>query len=183
MAKVWKKWDLGGGGLQSANIALLRYRKRPGPAYALWLLFPLGAHALYLNAYARAAIYMVATVIAAIVAWSGYPIAGLALIGCVALFALYDLVWIDRRITELNKALRIAVSLQAGGGAPRTFTGRYQDPDLDTYLKEKEQERAGHTPLTPPVRATGRSRSASFAEQEAQLRALTGKGSSKTRKE
>ena len=41
--------DLAGGGLQSANLRLARLLKRRRIAYALLILFPLGAHRLYLE--------------------------------------------------------------------------------------------------------------------------------------
>ena len=41
--------DLAGGGLQSANLRLARLLKRRRIAYALLILFPFGAHRLYLE--------------------------------------------------------------------------------------------------------------------------------------
>lgn len=181
MAKVWKKWDLGGGGLQSANIALARQRKRRVTAYALWPLFVTGAHAFYLDARLHAAAYLVATGFAVAAAVLGHGQAALILLTLMGLFALYDLIWIDQRIIALNKALRIAVSLQNSPGAPARFTGRYEDPDLDSYVKQKEQERGGHAPGAGKTPETPSGRAASFAEQEALLRALAQKGD-KTRK-
>jgi hypothetical protein len=170
MAKAWKKWNLEGGGLQSTNLALARGRKHRFLAYLLWPLFPAGAHAFYLAAYPRAAGFVSAGVAMLALFATGHRAAAAAVFGITLLFACYDLFWIDRRVVNLNKQLRLALSLRPGHGAPATFSGHYRDDNLDTYLEEKERERAGHSPLKIHEEAgTRQGRAPSFSEQEAHL--------------
>ncbi|MHB1529640.1 MAG: TM2 domain-containing protein [Acidiferrobacteraceae bacterium] len=174
MAKAWKKWNLEGGGLQSTNLALARGRKHRFLAYLLWPLFPAGVHALYLAAYLRAAGFVSAGIAMLALFATGHHVAAATAFGITFLFACYDLFWIDRRVVDLNKQLRLTLSLRPGHGAPATFSGHYRDDNLDTYLKEKERERAGHSPLeirgATDVR---KDRPPSFSEQEAQLQKQT----------
>ena len=171
MAKAWKKWDLGGGGLQSTNIALIHRRKRRIFAYLLWPLFPTGAHAWYLAAPARAGTFLASGIVAVVSFATGQTLIGILVVAAAFLCAAYDLFWIDRRIIELDKLLRLAISLRPGTGAPAKFAGRYQDDGLDAYLEVKASERAGH-PASPAVPGPlpGTRRPPSFAEQEALLR-------------
>ncbi|MHB1951382.1 MAG: TM2 domain-containing protein [Acidiferrobacteraceae bacterium] len=172
MAKAWKKWDLGGGGLQSANLALARHRKRPLIAYLLWLLFPLGGHAWYLAAPVRGAVFLGFGLLALASVIAGHAEIGLFIIAAEFLYAIRDLFWVDRRLVELDKQLRLALSLRPGSGAPPAFAGRYTDDGLDTYLAEKSSERAGHLPpgAASHHSSSGNNRVPSFAEQEALLR-------------
>ena len=172
MAKAWKKWDLGGGGLQSANLALMRRRKRRVFAYLLWPLFPTGAHAWYLAAPARGGAFLASGIVALLSFATGHALIGALVIAAAFLYAVHDLFWIDRRIIELDKLLRLAISLRPGTGAPPTFRGRYADNDLDAYLDVKASERAGHpaSPTAPEPPTSGTRRPPSFAEQEAALR-------------
>lgn len=174
MAKTWQKFDFGGAGLQTANLVLARRLRRPGIAYALWLAFPLGLYNWYLRAPWRGAGYALAVVaviaLAYLVSW---PMATI-LAGAIALLALYDLYWIDRRIVALNKAIRMEVYLGTGAAPPANYRGRYRDEDSDiaSYIADKERERAGHAaPTTAPGSGTGK-RAPSFAAQEALLREL-----------
>ncbi len=173
---TWKRLDLDGGGLQSANMAFARLRKRRLLGFVLLLLFPLGLHRAYLEDRQGAWAYRLASLLAMGAYFAGYP--ALALILCLGLcvYALYDLRWIDRQVVRLNKALRLRVCLKPGPGIPPGFKGRPGEVDavLADYLRQKEQERAGQGPVAgeqaadPPVR-----HAPSFAEQEAWLKGVS----------
>jgi hypothetical protein len=140
--------DLAGGGLQSANLRLARLLKRRRIAYALLLLFPLGAHRLYLEDRRGALLYCLGT-LAAIVSLSlgaalvAYVL-GAALLAC----ALLDLRWIDNALARINKRLRIEVYMSQTAGAPAGYRGRFaadpagnDSPQEDRALSFSEQER------------------------------------------
>lgn len=174
MNKAWQQIDLEGGGLQTVNQRLSRALRRRSAAYLLWLAFPLGAHRLYLASRGGAALYGAATTLAILLwltagpRWVLLPAAG------EILFALFDLIWIDRRIVALNKAIRMKVYLGGGAEAPANFRGRYtDDTGLDEYLREKESERGGVQPADMTAGARAHRRAPSFAEQEAMLRELS----------
>lgn len=107
MSRSWKRSDLGGEGVQAVNLRLARILRRRPVAYLLWLAFPLGAHRWYLREPYGALAYCLLS----LVAFFAAPLA----FGVVA-FALFDLWWIDRRVTSLNKRLRMEVSLGAAAG-------------------------------------------------------------------
>jgi hypothetical protein len=147
VSEAWRGLDLGGGGLQAANIRLAQALKRRSRAYGLLAAFPLGLHRSYLDDPRGAWAYRVASaiaVIAAAVDWR--PAAGIAALIAGAL--LYDVFWIDRRVVALNKAARMKVYLSQTSGAPAGFKGRYAEDDAPT------------------------SRAPSFAEQERLLREI-----------
>ena len=178
MGRAWQRFDFEGGGLQSANLVLARALRKRGVAYILWVFFPLGAHALYLRAPVRAAIYVLLSLLLAGVwfssaaSWSAVPLAGLVA------FALYDLWWIDRRVVTLNKEIRMRVYMGQTQGAPRGFKGHYtDDADIAGYTRLKESERAGHPARDQQTssKESGSRRAASFAQQEALLRELARK--------
>lgn len=171
MSKRWKQIDLEGGGLQSANLALTRRLKRRSVAYALWLGgLPLGLHAIYLRAWPRVAIY-VAAFVALLTAWVlNRPWTAGGIGAALTALAVYDLVWIERRIIAINKEIRMALYLRPSTGAPKNFRGHYRDDDVADYIEEKTGERAGHQPAAATPIANRRA--ASFAEQEALLREL-----------
>jgi len=140
--------DLAGGGLQSANLRLARLLKRRRIAYALLILFPFGAHRLYLEDRRGALLYCLGTV-AAIVSLSldavlaAYAL-GAALLAC----ALLDLRWIDNALARINKRLRIEVYMSQTAGAPAGYRGRFaadpagnDSPREDRALSFSEQER------------------------------------------
>ena len=142
MSEAWKRIDLGGEGLQEANLQLARTLRRRRTAYVLWLAFPLGAHRAYLREPVGAWLYRALTC------------AGLALVfvdprwgaACGALlagYALFDLFWIERRVAALNKRLRMQAYLRPGPGAPAGFAGRFRDADDTTAQGPSfaEQER------------------------------------------
>lgn len=174
MSRAWQKFDFEGGGLQSANLALVRALKKRYLAYILWVFFPVGAHAAYLRAPRRALAYVLLSLLV-VAAWAWLPIAAFwVLLGGLCVLALYDLRWIDRRLIALNKEIRMHIYLGQTRGAPRDFKGHYTDEnDLKDYTRLKEQERAGHTRPTDTARPTARA--ASFAQQEALLRELAKK--------
>lgn len=174
MGRAWKKLDLHGAGLQTLNARLTRRLKRPLRAYLLWILFPLGAHRLYLKSPPGAAVYAALTA-STLLLWRALgPAAALAAAGPETAFALFDLFWIERRCTALNKALRMELYLGAGATPPEGYRGRDPDDDyLRRYVREKEGERAGHAPPGAAGGAAARgTRVPSFQEQERLLREL-----------
>lgn len=176
-SRAWKKIDLEGAGLQALNLYLARRMKRRGTAYLLWLLFPLGAHRFYLEERLGAAAYLGATLLALLL-WAilSTPLAIVPVLLALG-FALYDLVWIDRRVTAFNKRIRMELYLTTGAAPPAGYRGRYADVDdgyLDDYIRIKESEKAGVQPARPhaPVPPQQNRRVPSLAEQEAMLREL-----------
>jgi len=147
VSEAWKRLDLGGEGLQQANLRLAAALRRPRTAYLLWLAFPLGAHRAYLRESRGAWSYRVASLLALACLALDWR-ASAALAGVVLAAALYDLRWIGRRVTEVNKALRMRAYLRPVAGAPAGFRGRFGDD--------------GEPPSRPP----------SFAEQESLLAAI-----------
>ena len=144
MSEAWKRLDLGGEGLQQANLRLAAALRRPRTAYLLWLAFPLGAHRAYLRERRGAWAYRLASLAALallVFDWRAAAIAGASIV----VAALYDLHWIGGRVTALNKQLRIDAYLRPVAGAPPGFRGRFTDD--------------GEQPSRPP----------SFAEQESLL--------------
>ena len=120
MSKAWKHLDLGGGGLQQANLQLARSMRRRPVAYAWLLLFPLGAHRWYLREPIGAAAYPALSALAAF--WWPAAIAMPA-------FAAFDLWWIDRRVTALNKRIRMQAFLRDAPGPPEGFAERFAKDD------------------------------------------------------
>ncbi len=123
MSDAWQALDLGGGGLQQANLALARRLKRRRRAYFLLAVAPLGLHRAYLEDRRGAWLWRAAA--AALV--------GAALLDLRAAFALaaplvaalaYDAWWIDRRVTAINKRLRQEVYLSQAASPPPGFAGR-----------------------------------------------------------
>ena len=178
MSQAWKKIDLEGGGLQAVNQRLSQLLRRRRLAYGLWLLFPLGAHRFYLESRRGGLVYLGLTVLS-LAFWFGFGGEAAVLpLGAALLFALYDLFWIDRRITALNKTIRVRLYMGMDAAAPAGYAGRYTDTDedlIETYSKEKEQERAGHQRISAPREYGEQKRAPSFAEQEAMLRELAKK--------
>lgn len=148
MSDAWRGLDLGGGGLQAANIRLAQALKRRPRAYGRLAVFPLGLHRAYLDDPRGAWAYRIASLAAALAALVDWRAAG-AITALVLGAAAYDLYWIDRRVTALNKAIRKQVYLSQTAGPPVGFKGRALGED--TAAAE---------------------RAPSFAEQERILRAL-----------
>lgn len=180
MKKAWKTIDLEGGGLQYVNQRLSHLMKRHAPAYAWWLLFPLGAHRYYLNAYTSALIYPGLSALALLGGFTLHSTWALLPLFAAVGFGLYDLFWIDRRIVSLNKQIRMRICLGTGTAAPVGYRGRYTDEsELNDYLREKDQERAGVQPVRTDGTEPPRRKVPSFTEQEAMLRALSKRGKDK----
>lgn len=127
MSRAWRKLDLAGGGLQEANRELARRLRRRAAAYFLWLLFPLGAHRFYLAEPLGGFAYVAASVALAAFLALGWGMASIAVSVATVSLALFDLWWIDRRLTRLNKRLRMQAYLRPGPGAPPGFKGRLTD--------------------------------------------------------
>ena len=126
MSEAWKRIDLGGEGLQQANLRLARALRRPRTAYLLWLAFPLGAHRAYLREPRGAWAYRAASLVAIVLLALDWR-AGAALGGILVAAALADLYWIGRRVISLNKELRMQAYLRPVAGAPPGFRGRFTD--------------------------------------------------------
>ena len=155
MSEGWKRVDLEGGGLQAANLRLAQTLKRRGRAYARWVAFPLGLHHAYLDNPAGAWLFRGLSGLTVALAFFDWRAAAAAAV-VVLLLALYDLFWIDRRVTALNKQIRREVYLSTGTPPPDGYRGRYP-----------EASDAG------PSASRGRGqRVLSFAEQERLLREL-----------
>jgi hypothetical protein len=140
LSEGWKRLDLGGAGLQRANLELAARLKRRGRALALLAAAPLGLHRAYLDDSKGAWIWRAASMLALTAAlWDLRGAA--ALVAGMAAAAVYDAWWIDRRVTALNKRIRREVFL-AGAAPPPGYTGR--DPALPTRRTPSfaEQERA-----------------------------------------
>jgi len=143
MRAAWRKLDLAGGGLQEANRELARSLRSRRIAYLLWFFFPLGAHRFYLAEPVGGVAYLAASVTLISFHAMGWTPAALAPAVVLVLLAGFDLWWIDRRVTSLNKRLRMQAYLRPVPGAPPGFTGRLTD--------------AGAAPAARPL---------SFSEQE-----------------
>jgi hypothetical protein len=152
MRDAWKRIDLEGGGLQAANRRLAGALRSRRTAYLLWLACLVGAHRFYLRAPAGGAAWCVASVATGAL-YRLAPWAGIGAAAALLAWAIVDLWWIDRRVTRLNKALRMQAYLGAGPGAPPDFRGRFVDD---------AQADAASTSATSP--AAGRM--PGFAEQE-----------------
>jgi hypothetical protein len=129
MEPGWRRIDLDGGGLQSANVLLARRLRRRPVAWALLPLFPLGLHRDYLGDARAAWAYRVATLAvaglwAATGEWSAAA-AGATILAC---GAAVDAWRMEERIAAANKALRMQVWLGHGASPPAGFRGR-RSPD------------------------------------------------------
>lgn len=164
MAAGWKRIDLAGGGLQSANLRLAAVLRRRRVAYGCLVLFPLGLHRSYLGDRRGAWIYRLATLAAAGLFLAGLATAAALIAGVLALLALLDIRWIERRIVAVNKQARMDAWFGQGNDPPPGYRGRFTEDALEEYLEEKEAEISGTRP-----RRVGSGRPASLAEQERQL--------------
>ncbi len=154
MTDKWQKLDLGGGGLQAANLRLARLLRRRSVAYGLMLIFPLGAHRWYLGEQRSAALFPVLTA-AALAGWlAGSSTITLTVLLVLGILLVWDLLTLENRIVAFNKRQRMAVYLSRtpGSGAPDGFRGRF---DADA-----------------PSDSDTTSRMPTLAEQEAMLRRL-----------
>jgi hypothetical protein len=144
--------DLAGGGLQSANIRLARLLKRRRIAYALLLLFPVGAHRAYLEDRRGALLYCMGSAVAVLSLATGATLLGGALGAVLIGGALLDVRWIESTVARINKRLRVEVYMSQTPGAPAGYKGRFPVDGAS----------ADDTPRDE--------RASSFAVQEQQLR-------------
>ncbi len=173
MMQAWEKLDFEAGGLQSANLRLVRQLKRRNIAYFLWFLFPVGGHRIYLNDLPRALVYTGLTTAAVVLYLSLANWWALVPVVIAAAWALYDLVWIDRRVTQINKQIRLAEYLRPGNQPPAGFRGRYTDDTSTAMATDAEESRRNDSPVGTSTTTHGTKRIPSFAEQERMLRELT----------
>lgn len=155
MNKRWKELDLGGGGLQSANLRLATLLRKRRSAWLLLLLFPLGAHRDYLGDPRGAWLYRAGTALAVAACLLGEVLIGAGLLAALIAGAIYDMSRLEWMIARINKRLRMQVYLRQAPGAPQGFSGRFPDEPQD------------------PEPRDSRTRVPSFAEQERLLRELT----------
>jgi len=126
MDPSWKEMDLAGGGLQSANIRLARLLKRRRVAYALLLLFPVGAHRAYLEDWRGALLYSIGAAVAVVSVVSGAPLMGGGVGAALIASALLDIRWIESAVARINKRLRVEVYMSQTPGAPPGYKGRFE---------------------------------------------------------
>ncbi|WP_018882745.1 MULTISPECIES: hypothetical protein [unclassified Thioalkalivibrio] len=181
MSKAWKELDLEGGGLQSINAKLASEMRTRPAAYAAWVLFPLGLHRFYLREPLGGAGFLALTAITLALAFFVPALWWLLPLGAGVLWALVDLWWIDRRVTDYNKELRKQVFLRKGHKPPQDYRGRYtSDEDarreLQEYQRIKDAEKPGQSGQAGASErdrdAGGKRRMPSFNEQEAMLRQM-----------
>lgn len=188
MSEAWKQLDLDGDGLQTLSLKLAQQFKQRRRAYTLLLAFPIGLHRVYLEDNQGAWRFRLVFVLALITILLHHAYIGSALLILMVGMALYDIRWIDDRIASINKSLRMAAYRARPSQVPKGFRGRYVDdkdsptetitPDLGDYLRVKEQERGGHVPTGKDPAYNSRTRTPSFAQQEAMLKDLMKKGNS-----
>lgn len=171
MSEAWKRLDLGGGGLQSANVRLAKLLKRRRIAYWLLAAFPLGLHRSYLQDPRGAWAFRAITASGVVTVLSGWTLGGALMLLLVAGLALHDIRWIDDRVARLNKRLRMQVYLGQTPGPLRGFRGRFAEGDPDEYPPIKDLEQPAHRWQRDVGRAC-RARTPSPAEQERLLREL-----------
>jgi hypothetical protein len=157
LSEAWRRLDLGGAGLQHANLALAGRLKRRGRAWALLAAAPLGLHRRYLDDPKGAWLWRIATAVALVAAFWDLRLCA-AIVAAMVLAAAYDAWWIDRRVTALNKRIRREVFL-AGEAPPPGYAGRViEPPNAPRAPPFAEQERAlreaarrGRADPTPPA--------------------------------
>jgi hypothetical protein len=156
MNSKWRELDLGGGGLQSANLRLARTLRRRATAWRLLLLFPAGAHRWYLHEYTVAAAYPALTLTSAAGWLFALPYLLLPALLALVLLLAHDIATLENRITAINKRQRIAVYLSQGADAPAGFRGRFGTEEGNARAED------GPAPRRVPT----------LAEQEALLRGI-----------
>jgi hypothetical protein len=131
MSEAWKRMDLGGGGLQQANLLLARRLRRVGRARALHALFPLGLHRAYVGDRRGAWAYRAGTLAAAGAALLGQAAVAGAIAAAMAAWALRDLLRAEDAVAAANKRLRIEIYLGQNAAPPPGYRGRgaAQAPD------------------------------------------------------
>jgi hypothetical protein len=139
LSEAWKRLDLGGAGLQRANMELAGRLKRRGHAWILLLAAPLGLHRAYLEDRSGAWLWRIASLVTVGAAFWNLRVAA-GLVAALLAAAAYDAWWIDRRVTGLNKRIRRDVFL-AGQAPPPGYTGRVIDEPGSRAPSFAEQER------------------------------------------
>lgn len=156
LSEAWKRLDLGGAGLQRANLELAVRLKRRGRAWTLLAGAPFGLHRAYLDDAKGAWRWRIAAVAALAVTFWDLRVAagaGIALVAAVA----YDAWWIDGRVTALNKRLRREIFL-AGEAPPPGYSGRVlplPGPRVASFAEQerllRDAARRGAPPATGPA--------------------------------
>lgn len=131
MSGKWRELDLGGGGLQAANLRLARTLRRRRVAWGLLLAFPLGLHRRYLGEPRSAIAFPALSAVAAAGGYAGMTAVALGALLALAALLAYDILTMERRIAACNKRQRMAVYLSGNAGAPAGFRGRFADTDTD----------------------------------------------------
>lgn len=132
VSDAWKKLDLGGGGLQSANLRIAARLRKRGIALALHLLFPLGIHRDYLLD-RRGAWLFRAALLAALAFWySGHVKIAAITAGAILAAGVYDLCTFERRCAAANKQIRKEIFFSQTSGAPADYKGRRFDAPSDS---------------------------------------------------
>lgn len=126
MTEAWKRHDLHGEGLQQANLELARALRKRRTAYWLLLAFPVGAHRAYLYEPVGAWGYRAVSV-AALALLALKPIWAFVPAGLLAAWLAFDVFWIERRLTSVNKQLRMRAYLRPSAGPAPGYRGRYHD--------------------------------------------------------
>lgn len=139
MNDKWRQLDLGGGGLQAANLRLANTLRRRSTAWLLLLLFPTGAHGWYLRERLTAAGYPALTLLAASGWFSDVHYAVLPGLAGLALLLIRDLLTLEDRMAACNKRLRMAVYLSQGAAAPAGFRGRFDANNNDQGGAREQQ--------------------------------------------
>lgn len=169
MSEAWKKLNLEGGGLQSANLRLAALLRKRRSTFALLALFPLGLHRDYLRDRRGAWLYRSATLLCASAYLAGHPLISLAGIAVLAACAAYEAFRIDDAVAQVNKQLRMRVYLSQTPGTPAGFKGHYTDSGPADSPETREQVNPTHPPQPAAIHQRN-PRVASFTEQEKMLR-------------
>ncbi len=153
MSGEWQKFDLGGAGLQAANLRLSRLLRKRAVAWGLLLLFPSGAHGWYLREPLTGTAFPALALATAAGFTGDWPYLLWPALGGLTLLLMRDILTLENRIVACNKKLRTSVYLSQGAAAPSGFRGRFSTSDN----RDSEQ----------PA-----SRIPTFAEQEALLKEI-----------
>lgn len=141
MNSKWRELDLGGGGLQAANLRLARTLRRRPIAWGLLAAFPLGLHRWYLGERRSAPLFPVLTAVAVASAVTGMIAVALAALLTLAALLAYDLYTLEGRIAAYNKRQRMAIYLSQGAAAPAGFRGRFATAQADPAPDAKTPDR------------------------------------------
>lgn len=172
MNKRWTEFNLGGGGLQSANLQLAALLRKRSSAYALLALFPLGLHRDYLRDPRGAWLYRAGTGLAVASYLLGENMISAGVLAVLSVGAIIDMLRLEHVIVRVNKQLRMQVYLRQTPGAPSDFKGRFGDERQGDDLRDNNQ-----ADVDQAQSESGHPRIPSFAEQEKLLREMARKHS------